>query len=161
MRVTRTLWNLCIVILFTGCTATQPVVWRTAGDMDLTKGGKVSVTAACEVAPHHIDYLQNDIQQKVKTVLTGSEVDPDAYSLEVKITRYDEGSAFDRFMLIGLGQMYLYGTVQVTHGEPPAVVREGDFKKNYCVGGIVGGMATMEKDVLPTVGGAIVNAIKT
>jgi hypothetical protein len=110
--------------------------------------------------PADMAYLQGDIQQKVREVLSGDPDLPDAYKVEVTITKYDKGNAFARFMLIGLGQMYLYGTVEIQQGEPPVVIREGEFKKNYCVGGIMGGSATMQKDVLPKVGKAIADAIK-
>ena len=62
-------------------------------------------------------------------------------------------------MLIGLGQMYLYGNVEIKNGSPPVIIRSGSFKKNYCVGGLVGGLATMQKDMLPKVGLAIADAI--
>jgi len=147
------------LVILTGCMATQPVTWNKSGDMDLTKGGKVAVEASCEIPPADLAYLQTDIQEKVKAVLTGNDNTRDAYKVEVTITKYDKGNAFARFMLIGLGQMYLYGTVEITQGNPPVVIREGEFKKNYCVGGLVGGTASMQKDVLPKVGKAIADAI--
>lgn len=149
------------LIFLTGCMATQPITWNKTDEMDLAKGGKVAVDASCEMPPADLAFLQTDIQEKVKAVLSGNENGRDAYKIEVTITKYDKGNAFARFMLIGLGQMYLYGTVEITQGNPPVVIREGEFKKNYCVGGIAGGMATMQKDVLPKVGKAIADAIQT
>ena len=116
--------------------------------------------ASCEMPSADLTYLQTDIQQKLREVLSGNPDVPDAYRIDVTITRYDKGNAFARFMLIGLGQMYLYGTVEISQGEPPVVLWQGDFKKNYCLGGIAGGMATMQKSVLPNVGKAIANAIQ-
>lgn len=149
-----------ILVLMTGCMATQPVTWHKAGEMDMTKGGKVAVTSSCVMPPADVAYLQSDIQQKVQAVLQGSRNAPDTYRIEVTITKYDKGSAFARFMLIGLGQMYLDGTVEIKQGDPPVVIRAGDFRKNFCVGGIAGGLATMQKSVLPQVGTAIADAIK-
>jgi hypothetical protein len=126
----------------------------------LDQRGKVAVEASCEMPSADITYLQGDIQQKVREVLSGNPDLPDTYKVEVTITKYDKGNAFARFMLIGLGQMYLYGTVEIKQGEPPVVIRAGEFKKNYCVGGMMGGMASMQKDVLPKVGQAIADAIK-
>ena len=147
------------LVMLTGCMATQPVTWNKAEEMNLAKGGKVAVEASCEMPPTDLAFLQTDIQEKVKSVLAGNENARDAYKIEVAITKYDKGNAFARFMLIGLGQMYLYGTVEITQGNPPVVIRAGDFKKNYCVGGLVGGTASMQKDVLPKVGKAIADAI--
>jgi hypothetical protein len=160
MKFIQSIGLMVLACIFAGCAATQPVKWTTCAPMDLTKGGKVAVTAGCEMPPADMAYLQGDIQQKVREVLSGDPDLPDAYKVEVTITKYDKGNAFARFMLIGLGQMYLYGTVEIQQGEPPVVIREGEFKKNYCVGGIMGGSATMQKDVLPKVGKAIADAIK-
>ncbi len=161
MSKVRIIGLMCVASVLTGCMATQPVKWTKTAPMDMKKGGKVAVTASCEMPPSDLTFLQTDLQQKVREVLSGNPDLPDAYKIEVKITKYDKGNAFARFMLIGLGQMYLYGTVEVKQGEPPVVIREGDFQKNYCVGGIAGGMASMQKDVLPTVGKAIADAIKS
>jgi len=160
MKYIQSIGLMVIASLFVGCAATQPVKWNSCAPMDLTKGGKVVVDASCEMPPADITYLQGDIQQKVREVLSGNPDLPDAYKVEVTVTKYDKGNAFARFMLIGLGQMYLYGTVEIKQGEPPVVIRQGEFKKNYCVGGMVGGMASMQKDVLPKVGQAIADAIK-
>jgi len=128
--------------------------------MDLSKGVNVTVKASCEMPNSALAYLQKDIQQKVREVLSGDPDLLDAYNVEVTITKYDEGSAIARFILIGLGQMHLHGTVVIKQGEHPVVVRQGEFKKRYAVGGIIGGSATMKEDVLPKVGKAIAEAIK-
>ena len=146
--------------LFTGCMASQPLTWKNDAAMDLAKGASVDVKTTCKIPDADIAFLKSDIQTKVADVLAGSPELADSYKIDVTITRYDKGNAFARFMLIGLGQMYLYGTVEVKQGTPPVVVRTGEFKKNYCVGGMIGGTATMQKDVLPKVGVAIADAIK-
>lgn len=160
MNIIRIFGVLCLASLFTGCMATQPVTWNKNGPMDLSKGGRVVVAAACDVPPSDLAFLQSDVQQQVSKILPGSPDAADAYRVNLKITRYDPGNAFARFMLIGLGQMYLDGSVEVSGGESGAVVREGGFRKNYCVGGMVGGMASMQKDVLPKVGPTIAAALK-
>lgn len=118
------------------------------------------MTATCKMPRADISYLQTDIQDQVESILCGSATAPDAYNIKVTITKYDKGNAFARFMLIGLGQMYLDGTVEVLQGEPPIVIRKGEFKKNYCLGGFAGGMATMQNNVLPEVGKSLSEAIK-
>jgi hypothetical protein len=155
------LFGLAVMaIMLVGCAATQPVTWSKTAPMDLSKGTTVKVDASCEMPDADITFLKSDIQKKVSEVLAGNPDLPDAYRINVTITKYEEGSAFARFMLIGLGQMYLYGTVDITQGTPPVVIRQGDFKKNYCVGGVMGASATMQKDVLPKVGEAIAKAIQ-
>lgn len=160
MTIIRMLAVMCMGGLFTGCMATQPVTWNKSGPLDRSKGARVVVAAACHVPPSDLAFLQSDVQRQVSSVLPGTGDTPDAYTVNLNITRYDAGNAFARFMLIGLGQMYLDGTVQVTGGDTSAVVREGAFRKNYCVGGMVGGMATMQKDVLPKVGPTVAAALR-
>lgn len=150
---------MILIITLIGC-AKQPLIWKNSSEMDLKKGGVVSVKANCEVPPVELSYLGQDIQQKVNSVLIGRQDVTDVYKIEILITKYDEGNAFARFMLIGLGQMHLHGTVEIKQGDPPVVIRTGEFKKRYCVGGFVGGMARMQTDVLPEVGNAIAEAIK-
>ena len=149
---------LC-AILFSGC-AGQPVVWSKLDPLDYKKYGKVNVKTSCFVPPLSLSYLQVDIQRNVDTVFMGKPDDSDSYNIEVNITYYDPGDAFLRLMLIGLGQMYLDGTVEVKQGQPEEVVREGEFKKNFCAGGLIGGLATMDKDVLPKVGISISEALR-
>jgi len=150
---------LCISQFLVGCVAGQPVEWQKAGPLDLAKGARVSVDCECEMPKGDLVYLESDIERNVREVLRGDPDAPDAYDVNVVITRYDEGDAFARFMLIGLGQMYLYGTVEVKHNSPTDVVRKGLFHKNYCLGGLLGCMATMRENVLPKVGPAIAEAI--
>ena len=94
----------------------------------------------------------------MRQVLRGEVDAADAYTVDVEITRYDEGSKFARFMLIGLGQMYVFGTVEVTRGDPPVVVRTGDFRKQYRVGGIMGAIAG-PRDITSKVGEAIAEGL--
>ena len=159
MKLARIVALVLVTGLIAGC-GTQPITWTKNAPLDLTRGGKVAVNSACSVPQVHLDYLQTDIQKNVGKVLAGDPDSPDAYSINVTITKYDEGSAFARFMLIGLGQIYLYGTVEVNEGNPPVAVRQGDFKKNICIGGIAGASVSMDKSVLPTVGPSIAEAIK-
>jgi hypothetical protein len=118
------------------------------------------VDSECKIPIDDLAFLSVSIQTNVNTVLTGDEKAADAYKITVVITEYDKGNAFARFMLIGLGQMDLHGSVTVSETGNAVVVRDGEFKKNYCVGGIMGGSATMRKDVLPQVGIAIAMALK-
>jgi len=102
--------------------------------------------------------MKNDIKSKISDSEFWS-ANPSEYTLKVVIDKYDEGNAFARFMLIGLGQMHLNGTVELLVGEPPEVIKSGSFEKNYVVGGIAGGMATMHEDVVSKLGDAIVEAL--
>jgi len=150
-----------ILCVFTGCVGQQAVKWNTLNaNIDTTQHAVVTIKTTCEVPPDSVSYLQADIQKQVDKVLTGSPKSPNPYNIEVTITRYDEGNAFARSMLIGMGQMYLDGTVDVKFGTPPNCVRQGEFKKNFCVGGMIGGAATMQGSMLSRVGKDVADALK-
>ena len=116
------------------------------------------MATSVDVPEHELEFMKNDIKSKISDSEFWS-ANPSEYTLKVVIDKYDEGNAFARFMLIGLGQMHLNGTVELLVGEPPEVIKSGSFEKNYVVGGIAGGMATMHEDVVSKLGDAIVEAL--
>lgn len=144
--------------LFLGC-AEQSLIWEKNGELDFTRGCNVSVKTSCEVPNSSVVYLQNDIQQKVKEVLAGSPDDQNAYKVEFKITKYDEGSPIRRIW-VGDGQMYLEGTIEIKGAEPSAAIRNGYFKVKTNLYGVRAVRSSMKRDVLPRVGTEIVNSIK-
>ena len=97
---------------------------------------EVAVAPGVDVSPSELEYMRTTIPQRVRNVLKGDPEGRKVYFVKVEITRYDEGSAFLRFLLIGLGQMYMDGTVEVLEGDK--VVRSGSFQKNVRLGGLLG-----------------------
>jgi hypothetical protein len=69
-----------------------------------------------------------------------------AKSVRVVITRYDEGNAAARFMLAGLGQIRLEGTVVISDRTSGQRVGEYRVEKQFSFGGLYGGLTTI-KDV--------------
>lgn len=148
--------------MFSGCMALEPVVWQKAEPLDLTRGSVVTVDANCLVPSADLEYLKQDIQQKLDFVFTGNNEAPNAYAVHVTITRYDEGNRFVRYLLplTGLGQMHLYCTVKISEGEPPVSVREGEVRKYFYADGTTGLIVSMQTHILPLVGPAIVDAVR-
>jgi hypothetical protein len=72
----------------------------------------------------------------------------DAETLHVTIafTRYDEGSAFARFMLAGLGQIHIDAEVTLEDRALQTVIGKFEVTKTFAWGGIYG-VATGIKDV--------------
>lgn len=147
-----------IFIMFGCAWGNQPIVWKTCESIDYNKSVKVNVNTLTAMPFYEIEYIKKDIEEKIKTIFINNS--EGIYELNVTITRYDEGNAFARFMLIGLGQMYLYGDVKLIDSESQIVIRDGEFKKNYCIGGLIGGSATMRNDMTSKVGKAIAEALK-
>jgi hypothetical protein len=61
--------------------------------------------------------------------------------MKITVTRYDEGNAFARFMLAGLGQIYIEGDVELRN----ASAREVQSSKDFAFGGLYGGMTTIRE----------------
>jgi hypothetical protein len=145
-----------------GCaTGNQPLNWTKADAIDFSKQIKVEINTTVPVPEAEVAFIKGDIETKLKTLFTAAEGRKDYYQVKITITRYEEGNAFARFILIGLGQMYLDGTVDVMQGDSAVVVRNGNFNKNFCVGGVAGGMATMHNDMNSKVAESIADAFKT
>ncbi|TAL29628.1 MAG: DUF4410 domain-containing protein [Spirochaetes bacterium] len=144
-----------------GCsTGGQPVVWNKSSEVDFSKPVNVKLVYDASIPKEEMEFMQKDIEGKLGGIFNITGETANSYTLTVKVTKYDEGSACARFMLIGLGQMYLDGEVELSNGNPPVIVRQGEFKKNYCVGGFVGGTAKMRNEMTAKVGQAIAEALK-
>jgi hypothetical protein len=66
-----------------------------------------------------------------------------AMLLKIVVTRYDEGNAFARFMLAGLGQIYLEGDVLLLDSETMQQIAAYKVGKDFSFGGLYGGSTTM------------------
>ena len=63
--------------------------------------------------------------------------------MKIHFTRFDRGSAFARAMLIGMGQIRIEATVEMSDA---GGARTGEYKvaKDFALGGIVGATTTVE-----------------
>lgn len=148
------------VMFFIGCAGQQKVIWSKTAEIDYSKGCQVELKANVFVPEDEMDFMKKSITEEVHKVLIGNDSLANQYFVHVTITQYDEGSAFARFMLAGLGQMKLFGTIKIFQGEPPVVIREGEFQKVYSLGGIAGASATMRNSMTSKIGSAIAKAIQ-
>jgi|SRR5271169_562065 len=82
-----------------------------------------------------------------------------SFVLHSKITRYEEGNAFARAMLAGLGQMHIDGDfVLYLMLEESRTLAEFSVKKTFAWGGIYGASTRIE-DVEPAFAESVANAI--
>jgi hypothetical protein len=79
--------------------------------------------------------------------------------MKITISRYDEGNAFARFMLAGLGQIYIDGDVVLLDGQTKQVVAEYKVPKDFAFGGLYGGSTTI-RDVEKGFARSVAAAIK-
>jgi len=154
--------TICLSVMFiflTGCVAMQPVKWKDTRAVNTIKISTLEIETLVDVPEHELEFMRTDIKNRLSHAQFWSE-EPSEYTLKVTIDTYEEGSAFARAILIGLGQMHLNGSVELLAGDPPKVVKSGYFEKNYVAGGIAGATATMHKDVVTKLGSAIIEALK-
>jgi hypothetical protein len=64
--------------------------------------------------------------------------------IKIVLTEYDEGSAFARFMLIGLGQIKLAGDVIFVDGTTGQELGRYKVSKQFAFGGVYGATTRME-----------------
>lgn len=65
---------------------------------------------------------------------------PDTLHVAIAFTRYDEGNAFARFMLIGLGQIHIDAEVTLEDRTLHTVIGKFEVTKTFAWGGLYGGL---------------------
>jgi hypothetical protein len=96
-----------------------------------------------------VNVIRARIKERAATRFAQLDATPaDAQTLHVSIglTRYDEGSAFARFMLAGLGQIHIDGEVALVEASTRTILGTYEVTKTFAWGGIYGGATTI-KDV--------------
>jgi len=71
---------------------------------------------------------------------------PGALQASIVITKYDEGNAFARAMLAGLGQMHIDAEITLNDSEKKEEIAKYEVNKTFAWGGLYGGFTSM-KDV--------------
>lgn len=69
---------------------------------------------------------------------------PKTLHMHIVFTRYDEGNAFARFMLAGLGQIHVATDVTLKDQGADTVLGRYDVSKQFAFGGIYGGSTTVQ-----------------
>ena len=116
------------------------------------KLGTISGEAATGVAMTNTDL--DRIMQQVRAEIIAKRPDiwvagnapasPSVVNLKIVFTQYDDGNAFARFMLAGLGQIHIDGNVIFTDAASGTKVAEYKVSKDFSFGGIYGGVTRME-----------------
>jgi Domain of unknown function (DUF4410) len=70
--------------------------------------------------------------------------EPHAWLMKIIFTRYDEGNAFARFMLAGLGQIRIEADVLLLDPDTGQTVAKYQVAKDFSFGGIYGGTTTIQ-----------------
>jgi hypothetical protein len=141
-------------IALTGCASTAPkpqFAQKIVADARISAADTTAVTVDApedvKILPEEKVRLAHKIQDKINVrksanVAVGA---PKSYSVELHLTRYQKGSAVARFMLAGLGQIHIDGTVDVYQMPGHTRVGEFDLKKTFAWGGAYGASTSIEE----------------
>lgn len=141
------------ILLLTSCAGTAPsakFTQRLSADSILTAKDavdvKVKAASGVTLAPHKIQRVEHLLTKKVseKKHKNATNREPKSFDTVVTLTQYDEGNAFARAMLAGLGQMKIKSRVALYERSPRRKVGEFDLDKTFAWGGLYGGMTSME-----------------
>lgn len=166
----RRLTGLACVCLLAGCGGQALVLDRDWGQQHSKRLYALATTTDPSVDPEAFDKLT---QEAVRTmvsveVVEGFRAQPVASSNDIpsaeleravivssRITKYDEGSALLRLLLPGLGQMHLHVEIVLTSASTGESVNQGNIRKRYAGGNLIGAFATMEDDIIRRISNGI------
>lgn len=69
---------------------------------------------------------------------------PTVANVKIVFTQYDDGNAFARFMLMGLGQIHIDGTVTFSDAASGQQIARYNVSKDFAFGGLYGGVTRIE-----------------
>jgi hypothetical protein len=142
----------CLAVLSTGCATskgsyqvTSPPPEQTA----LSKYSEICVEVSCSqglsLTPSDLDRMKGLIVQSVPTECSNQfkcmdQPTPGSNAIlaKVKITQYDEGNAFARWMLAGLGQMHIDAEVVLNDYTAGDELLRSQVTKTFAWGGLYG-----------------------
>lgn len=140
--------------LFTGCGTTSLVLKPADPRINFTQYESLAIqtTAArgtvSNLAQTRIsDLVKREILRccpnRFKSVSLDS-TEPHDLLLNLKLTIYEEGNAFARAMLAGLGAMQIHAQVEIIDPKSGNLLSAGEAGKTFAWGGIYGAMTSIE-----------------
>ena len=150
-----------LAMLSTGCASTAgsaKVLASRAKDESLGRYTKVAFVTSAQGDAAQMTTADRErivalVARKVKeraptrfTDLAAAATDPETLRVSIAFRRYQEGNAFARFMLAGLGQIHIDADVTLEDEARRAALAKYDVTKTFAWGGIYGG-STSIKDV--------------
>lgn len=93
-----------------------------------------------------LQLVKAEISKAHPDIWVAANAAPGAPPAKVKIiiTRYDSGNAFARFMLAGLGQIYLEGDVIFSDAATGQELAKYQVSKDFAFGGMYGGITNIQ-----------------
>ena len=111
---------------------------------------QTSVKNAPKLTPADQERIIRLVQERIRERNAGrfanvaaAPTDPMALQVKIGFTRYEEGSALARFMLVGLGQIHIDADVVLVDPATQSVLGTYVVTKTFAWGGIYGGVTTI------------------
>ena len=89
------------------------------------------------------EQVRAEIAGKFPNALAAATVGTTKARVKIVFTQYDEGNAFARFMLAGLGQIRIDGDVLLLAADSDIVLAQYQVSKQFAFGGLYGGTTTI------------------
>jgi len=151
--------GLFLLLLATGCASTRGSVQMAspANEVQLARYSEIAVNVSCmsgvSLSSGDVERIDALILKHIPSECSGqfkavnpANPGPSTLKADVLITKYDEGNAFARAMLAGLGQMHIDATVTLTDYTFGDQIAKSDVSKTFAWGGMYGGF-TQIKDI--------------
>lgn len=144
---------ILVAIGTAGCAGTVPKArfsheMVTSAHVSSPDSVKADVNAAddVQILPEEKERLAEKIVSRIdeRKVANVNAAAPRNYEVSLRLTRYDKGNAFARFMLAGLGQIHIEGTVSVFQMPEHTLVGEFTLEKTFAWGGAYGASTSIE-----------------
>jgi hypothetical protein len=145
--------------LLVGC-GTTPLILRTADPrVDFAQYKSIAIETNTQVSS-----LSSQAHARIRDLVKAEILDccaqrfervgvdatqPHDLILRIKLTVYEEGNRFARFMLAGLGSMQIHAQVEIAESKSGNLLTSGEAGKTFAWGGVYGasvGIEDLEKD---------------
>ena len=122
--------------------ALQPLDISRKADLriaDITGEAKPGVNMSTDIVNRIVEMARAEIASKYPAALAAPGPGSTPAHLKLVFTSYDEGNAFARFMLAGLGQIKIEAVVSIVGLEGDKVLGQYQVAKQFAFGGVYGG----------------------
>jgi hypothetical protein len=125
-------------------TALQPVQITTLKVTDITDEAAPGIAVPSYDLERILDRVKAEVSATHPEILAAANAPAGTAKIKIVITQYDEGNRLARFVLIGLGQIYLDGDVVFVDPSSGQEIARYKVSKNFAFGGMYGGITGME-----------------
>ncbi|UJP05906.1 MAG: DUF4410 domain-containing protein [Nitrosomonas sp.] len=160
MKIISTNVLLLLITLISGCASTGGSYKPIGSPLTNERGAKFSELLINVQSGSDVSLNQESIDRMTKQIIENIKADtsnrfskingesPSTTTLEASIiiTKYEEGNAFARAMLAGLGQMHIDADVTLYDHASKDKLTQYEVNKTFAWGGVYGGITTI-KDV--------------